>query len=67
MNWLLILNNNGFVAQGHSCGCQGNNQYHRFANGSTEVKVYKKLNQYQIKKDNVWSDKKAITELSTEF
>ena len=67
MNWLLILNNNGFVAKGHSCGCQGNNQYHRFANGSTEVKVYKKTYEYQIKINNVWTEKKNLTELEFEF
>lgn len=67
MNWLLLLNDNGFVAKGNSCSCQGNNQFHRYANSTTEIKVFKKLNQYQIKKENVWSDKKSITELESEF
>jgi hypothetical protein len=67
MDYLLWLNNNGFRPLGSSCGCQGVNQWHKFRKDNTEIKIYKKLNVYEIKRENIWSGKKPISELESEF
>ncbi len=64
MDLLLSL---GYVQKGSSCKCQGKNYWEMFRKGESMFKIYPKLNQYQKFQNNVWINKKNISEIENDI
>jgi hypothetical protein len=68
MDWQEVLNNNGFKLVKKACApCLGKDVYHLYKNETMTIRILYLINQYQIDKINVWTEKKNLTELEFEF